>query len=90
MDFGKIVSGIGSLFQAHPAIAVAVVVGLGVLFYFRPKPMLKLVATLLVFVCLAYVFTLFGDMTVTGYSQKTKMVNDIPQGGQDPASPSGR
>ncbi len=90
MDFGGIVSGIGNLFQAHTIIAVAIVVGIGLLFYFRPKPMLKLVATLLVFVCLAYAFTLFGDMTATGYSQKAKMVNDIPDQGEDAVSPSGR
>ena len=78
MGLGEILSSVGNLFQVHTAIGVAAVAGLGLLFYFRPKPMLKLVAVVLVFVCAAYVFSLFGNMATTGYTQKVKMVDDAP------------
>jgi hypothetical protein len=40
--------------------------------------MFKLVATLLVFGAIFYAFSLVGDMTSAGYSQKVKMVDKAP------------
>ena len=90
MDLGEILSGVATLFQVHTAIAGAIVAGLALLFYFRPKPMLKLAATLLVFVCVAYIFSLFGDMTTTGFTQKVKMVNDTPESAAAAGTEAGR
>ena len=78
MGFGEILSRVGSLFHAQPVVGIAGVIATGLLFYFKPRPMLKLVATLLVFAAVFYAFSLVGNMTSTGYSQKVKMVDKAP------------
>ncbi len=75
MDFGALLTGVHNLFQSHIAAGVTIIVAAGLLFYFKPKPMLKLVATLLVFVFACYAFSMLGEITSTGYSEKIEMAN---------------
>ena len=60
--------------KADPIIAIVILVIVALLFYFRPKPMLRLLAILLAFTILFYFVSMLGDATSTGVFQKQKMI----------------
>jgi hypothetical protein len=67
-----------NFFQTQTLIAVIVVIILGMLFYFRPKAMLRLVGLFLAFAIVLYVFSFLGDATTVGRSQNEKYFNKAP------------
>jgi hypothetical protein len=48
---------------------------LAVLFYFKPKEMLKLIGIALVVVAALYLLSLLGDVTTTGITHKREILD---------------
>jgi len=69
---GLILRGIEFL-KSEPIIAIIIMGIIAILFYFKTKPMLKILALLLAFALLIYILNLFGGLTSTGVSQKDRM-----------------
>jgi hypothetical protein len=67
------------LLESEPIIAIIIMGIIAVLFYFKTKPMLKLLAIFLAFAFLFYIFTLFYGLTSTGTFQKEKMIQKSQQ-----------
>ncbi len=62
------------LAKAEPIIALIIAGIIAILFYFKTKGMLKVVAVILILVTLFYFFTLFHEMTSSGLSQKESLI----------------
>lgn len=67
-----------NFFQTQTLIAVIVIIILGMLFYFRPKAMFRLVGIFLAFAIVLYLFSFLGDATTVGRSQNEKYYQKTP------------
>ena len=65
--------------KGEPVIAAAIIGILVVLFIFRRKAMLRIVAIFLVLAVLYYLVTLVGGMTSSGVSQKETLIEKSQQ-----------
>ena len=79
MDLNDLVSKGVDFFKTEPIIAIVVIAILAVLFYFRKKAMLRIVAIFLVFALLYYFVTLIGGMTFGGKAQKETLIERSQQ-----------
>jgi len=70
---GLILQGI-ELIKSDPIIAIGIMVIVALLFYFKTKPMLKLLVILLACGFVFYFLTLLGGLTSTGLIQKKDMI----------------
>jgi amino acid transporter len=61
--------------QAHSTLALAVVVGVAVFAYFRPKEMFKVVGALAIIAAIAYVLSFLMNLTSTGIDETSKFVD---------------
>lgn len=77
MDPNEFLEYVLDYLQAHPPVAIGIVVFLCVVAYFRPKPLLRITVILLVLGGIFYGLTLLGEMTSTGVVQKKKMVEKV-------------
>lgn len=73
MNFETLISEVVGFFHTHTAIAVALIVALLILAYFKPKPMFKLLLFVFFAVAVFYVLSLFGESLQTGTQQKVRM-----------------
>ncbi|OPL14382.1 MAG: hypothetical protein AVO38_02060 [delta proteobacterium ML8_D] len=62
------------LLKSEPIIAIIIMGIIAVLFYFKTKTMLKLLAILSAFALLFYILNLFYGLTSTGVFQKEKII----------------
>ncbi|MDX1487364.1 MAG: hypothetical protein R3268_04135 [Acidiferrobacterales bacterium] len=62
--------------QSHPILAVAFVAAFVTLVYLKPKPVLKLVAVVLVIGAIGYVLSFLVDLTTTGIDETTAFTSD--------------
>ncbi len=63
------------LLQSHPALGIAALAVLGVLFFIRPQEMFKLVGFCLFLAVVFYVLFLLIDTLSSGSQQKDTMIN---------------
>jgi branched-subunit amino acid transport protein len=80
MELKELFLRIFSLAKAEPIIALIIAGIIAILFYFKTKEMMKVVAVALVLVTLFYFFTLIRGMTSTGLSQKEHLIQESQQG----------
>lgn len=73
MEFKELISKGIELAKSEPIIAAVVLGIIAILFYFKTKSMLKLLAIVLVLAFLFYVFALFHSVTSKGITQKERM-----------------
>ena len=78
MDFRNLINTVIIFFHVHAYIAIISMVVLGFLLYFKPKPMLKFVASVLALSVVFYLLSFVVEMTSTGISKKEKMVDKAP------------
>ncbi len=64
-----------NFFYTYKSFSIAVIVGLAVLFFLKPKQMLKVVMILLACCAVAYILYYIGGATVTGVSQKGVLIH---------------
>jgi hypothetical protein len=77
MDFENLATYIRYFYYDHPVVAIALGVSVVILFFFRPKAMLRVVGFLLIFAVAAYLFSLAIDMAGTGRTQKKEMIRTV-------------
>jgi hypothetical protein len=75
---GLIFRGI-ELAKSEPIISIIIMGVIAILFYFKKKAMLQLLATILIFTLLFYFFALIYGMTSTGFFQKENMIEKSQQ-----------
>ena len=63
-----------NLLQGNPALSLGAAAVIAVLFYFRPKDMLKLVGFCLLLVVAAYLISLVAGTIGSGAKQKDQMI----------------
>ncbi len=76
MDLNGLILSAFEWLKSEPIIAIVIVCILAVLFYFKTKAMMKLLAIIIAIALLFYFINLFGGMTSTGVSQKEKMIEN--------------
>ena len=64
-------------FRSGDPATIIILLAVAVLFYVKPKPMLKLAALVAVIAVVLYLVSLMGGMTSTGVSEKSRMVHTI-------------
>jgi hypothetical protein len=64
-----------NFYYSYTYLAWAIVAGLLLFVYFKPKATLKMIGGLLVFVFLIYSFSLLGKSSSTGMNSKKDMIN---------------
>lgn len=74
MEFEELFLRIFNLAKAEPVIALIIAGVIAILFYFKTKEMLKVMAVILILVTLFYFFTLFREMTSSGINQKERLM----------------
>lgn len=75
MDLNGLSSAVLNLLYAHNLAVIIVIVGIAVLFFTKPKSMLKMSAILLVIIFIFYLISLMGGMTFTGVVEKERLVH---------------
>lgn len=60
--------------QDHPILAIAMIVGLGVFVYLKPKPTFKVMAVVLVIGAIGYVISFLATLTSTGIDETTNLM----------------
>ncbi len=61
--------------EAHSTLALAVVGGVAVFAYFRPKDMFKVAGALVIIAAIAYVLSFLVNLTSTGVDETAKFVD---------------
>lgn len=64
-----------NLIQAHLMLALAVVLGVAVVAYFKPKQMFKLLGAAIIVVAVVYVLSFLVNLTSTGIDETTKFLD---------------
>ncbi len=78
MDLNGLINSVMNLLQSYDLAVIIVILGLAVLVYAKPKPMLKMGAMVLAIAVVFYLISLMGDMTFTGVAEKERMVHQTP------------
>lgn len=78
MDLEELISIGQNFYYDQPIITIICVAVLIILLCLRPKQFLKLMITLLILGAVFYVLYLIGEATLTGVTQKEKIVNKMP------------
>jgi hypothetical protein len=77
MDLESLATHIRYFYFDHTIAAIALGAAVVVLFFFRPKGMLKVVGLILAFAVAAYLFSLAIDMAGSGRTQKKEMIRTV-------------
>ncbi len=77
MDLESLATYIRYFYHDHTIAAIALGAAVVVLFFFRPKGMLKVVGLILAFAAAAYLFSLAIDMAGSGRTQKKEMIHTV-------------
>lgn len=78
MDLEELISIGQNFYYDQPIITIICIAVLLILLCLRPKQFLKLMITFLILGAVFYVLYLIGEATLTGVTQKGKIVNKMP------------
>ena len=78
MNFEELIRIGNNFYYDYPYVIIIFAVVLLVFLYLKPKQFLKLMITFLVLGAVFYILSMIGEATLTGISQKGKMVNNAP------------
>ena len=77
MDFESVATYSRLFYYDHPVVAIALGVTVALLFFFRPKAMLRVVGLILILAVTAYLLSLAIDMAGVGRTQKKEMIRTV-------------
>ncbi|MBU0480712.1 MAG: hypothetical protein KKG47_06405 [Proteobacteria bacterium] len=75
MDMDNLIILFKNIYYRHTWLVMAVVAGLAVSMYVKPKAVLKTVGVLLAAALILYTFSALGKSSSTGMSNKKQMIN---------------
>jgi hypothetical protein len=75
MKQGGMIDGLVDFIYGHELLVIAVVVGLAVIAYRKPKLMAKFAGGVAIIVAVVYVLSFLANLTSTGVSETTKLTD---------------
>ena len=75
MKSGNFTDGLMDFIHGHEFLAIALVVGLAVIGYRKPKLMVKFAGGVAIIIAVVYVLSFLANLTSTGISETTKFTD---------------